>query len=164
MSYVNNTKQTTMFQTTPQTHSIIKTEILVTLDGFLKVWLIIINNILDIVRRIKKKKKSLLSSMVSLIVASLLIFSASHTCLLLSSSLVSSLLFCLMLFCLLGKVTTDASLRVLFFAFLYICLKKKLIWAMAIGLICLLHFLNQFGAFGLHLKARNKQKNLNFPL
>ena len=58
MSYVNNTKQTTMFQTTPQTHSIIKTEILVTLDGFLKVWLIIINNILDIVRRIKKKKKN----------------------------------------------------------------------------------------------------------
>ena len=124
MSYVNNTKQTTMFQTTPQTHSIIKTEILVTLDGFLKVWLIIINNILDIVRRIKKKKKSLLSSMVSLTVASLSIFSASHTRLLLSSSLVSSLLFCLMLFCLLGKVTTNASLRV-FFAFLCICLKKN---------------------------------------
>ena len=51
MSYINNTKQTTMFQTTPQTHLIIKTEILVTLDGFLKVWLIIINNILDIVSK-----------------------------------------------------------------------------------------------------------------
>ena len=56
MSYINNTKQTTMFQTTPQTHLIIKTEILVTLDGFLKVWLIIINNILDIVSNFFLKK------------------------------------------------------------------------------------------------------------
>ena len=120
MSYINNTKQTTMFQTTPQTHLIIKTEILVTLDGFLKVWLIIINNILDIVSKILKKK-SPLSSMVSLTMASPSNFSTSYTRLLLSSSLVSSLLFCLMLFCLLSKVTTDASLRVLFFAFLYIC-------------------------------------------
>ena len=101
--------------------------------------------------------------MVSLTMASPSNFSTSHTRLLLSSSLVSSLLFCLMLFCLLSKVTTDASLRVLFFAFLYMFF-KKIIWAMGIGLICLLHFLNQFGAFGLHLKARNKQKILNFPL
>ena len=52
MSHINNTKQITMVQTTSQTHSVIKTKILITLDGFLKVWLIIINNILVIFSRI----------------------------------------------------------------------------------------------------------------
>ena len=52
MYHINNTKQITMFQTTPQTHSIIKTKVLVTMDGFLKVQLVIIKNIHVIVSRI----------------------------------------------------------------------------------------------------------------
>ena len=52
MSHINNTKQITMVQTTSQTHSVIKTKILIILDGFLKVWLIIINNILVIFSKI----------------------------------------------------------------------------------------------------------------
>ena len=51
MYHINNTKQITMFQTTPQIHSIIKTKVLVIMDGFLKVRLIIIKNIHAIVSR-----------------------------------------------------------------------------------------------------------------
>ena len=61
MSHINNTKQIKMVQTTSQTHSVIKTKILIILDGFLKVWLIIINNILVIFSRIthtQNKKKN----------------------------------------------------------------------------------------------------------
>ena len=57
MSHINNTKQITMVQTTSQTNSVIKTKILIILDGFLKVWLIIINNILVIVSRITHTQK-----------------------------------------------------------------------------------------------------------
>ena len=51
MYHINNTEQITMFQTTPQIHSIIKTKVLVIMDGFLKVRLIIIKNIHVIVSR-----------------------------------------------------------------------------------------------------------------
>ena len=73
MSHINNKKQKTIFQTTSQTHSIIKTKVLVILNGLFKLWLIIINNILVIVSGITKRKTHLLS-MVSLTVASLLDF------------------------------------------------------------------------------------------
>ena len=73
MSHINNKKQKTIFQTTPQTHSIIKTKVLVILNGLFKLWLIIINNILVIVSGITKRKTPLLS-MVSLTVVSLLDF------------------------------------------------------------------------------------------
>ena len=51
MTHINYIKLITLFQTTPQT-PIIKTKILVFFDRFLKVQLIIINNILIIVSRI----------------------------------------------------------------------------------------------------------------
>ena len=57
MSHMNNTKKIIMFQTTPQTQSIIKTKVLVIFDRFQEVWLIIINNILVIVSGITQKKK-----------------------------------------------------------------------------------------------------------
>ena len=57
MSHMNNTKKIIMFQTTPQTQSIIKTKVLVIFDRFQEVWLIIINNIIVIVSGITQKKK-----------------------------------------------------------------------------------------------------------
>ena len=84
-----------MFQTTPQIHSIIKTKVLVIMDGFLKVRLIIIKNIHVIVSSFFFLKSPSLS-MVSLTMVLLSDFSASHTHLLLSSSLFFSLLFCLL--------------------------------------------------------------------
>ena len=57
MSHMNNTKKIIMFQTTPQTQSIINTKVLVIFDRFQEVWLIIINNILVIVSGITQKKK-----------------------------------------------------------------------------------------------------------
>ena len=154
MSHINNTKQITMFQTTPQTHSIIKTEVLVILDGFLKLQLIIINKILVIVSGITKNKNHLrhrwsLSQWCHRQISELLMLTFY-------SLVVQSLLYSYVFydFVYQVKVAIDVSLRNLFLFFINLSYK-------AVGLIYLLHFfffIYHFGTFGLYLKAQNKQK------
>ena len=102
-----------------QTHSFFKTKVLVILDEFLKVRLIIINNIFFIVSGIWKYKKN--SFVVNVLSYSGVTvgFLASHPHLLLSSRPLSSLLFSFVFcdFIYLVKVMIDVSLRVLLLLF-----------------------------------------------